>query len=124
MNERVGVEALAGDFMGFTGEGKFDIVTFNKVLEHVEDPVAMLRHASAFLAPGGFVYLELPDGEMAAREGAGREEFFIEHLHVFSFMSITMLAERAGLTPLAVERLQEPSTKHTLRSFMTAEVPL
>jgi SAM-dependent methyltransferase len=118
MKERVGVETLAGDFMGFTGENKFDIVTFNKVLEHVEDPVAMLRHASAFLAPGGFIYVELPDGEMAAREGAGREEFFIEHLHVFSFVSMAMLTERAGLTPVAVERLQEPSTKYTLRAFI------
>jgi SAM-dependent methyltransferase len=118
IKERVGVKALAGDFMCFSGEGTFDIVTFNKVLEHVEDPVTMLRHASAFLAPGGFIYVELPDGEMAAREGAGREEFFIEHLHVFSFVSMTMLAERAGLTPVAVERLQEPSTKFTLRAFM------
>jgi SAM-dependent methyltransferase len=118
LRERVGVEALAADFMTFKGTDKYDIVTFNKVLEHVVDPVAMLRHAASFLAPGGFVYVELPDGEMAARVGAGREEFFIEHLHVFSFVSMAMLAERAGFTPLAVERLQEPSTKFTLRAFM------
>lgn len=118
IKERVGIDALAGDFMGFKGEGNFDIVTFNKVLEHVDDPVAMLRHATAFLAPRGFIYVELPDGEMAAREGAGREEFFIEHLHVFSFVSMGMLAARAGLAPVAVERLQEPSTKYTLRAFM------
>lgn len=118
MKERVGIEALAGDFMTFEGDRTFDIVTFNKVLEHVEDPVAMLRHAKAFLAPGGFIYVELPDGEMAAREGAGREEFFVEHLHVFSFVSMAMLAARGGLIPLAIERLQEPSTKYTLRAFM------
>ena len=121
MKERVGVEALAGDFMRFASERKFDIITFNKVLEHVEDPVTMLRHASAFLAAGGFIYVELPDGEMAAREGAGREEFFIEHLHVFSFMSTTMLIQSAGLVPLVVERLQEPSTKLTLRAMMVVQ---
>jgi SAM-dependent methyltransferase len=118
MRDHVGVEAVAGDFMKTEGLGQFDIVTFNKVLEHVEDPVAMLRRAQQFVAPGGFVYLELPDGEMAAQAGAGREEFFVEHIHVFSFVSIAMLADHAGFQPIAVERLQEPSTKFTLRAFL------
>jgi SAM-dependent methyltransferase len=118
MRDHVGVEAVVGDFMEIEGLGQFDIVTFNKVLEHVEDPVAMLRRAQQFLAPGGLVYLELPDGEMAAQAGAGREEFFVEHLHVFSFISMAMLADRAGFRPIAIERLQEPSTKFTLRGFL------
>jgi SAM-dependent methyltransferase len=121
MRDQVGVDAVCGDFMSVDAEGEFDIVTFNKVLEHVEDPVAMLRRAEQFVAPGGFVYLELPDGEAAAAAGAGREEFFVEHLHVFSFVSIAMLADRAGFMPIVVERLQEPSTKFTLRAFV---VPL
>jgi SAM-dependent methyltransferase len=119
MRDHIGVEAVRGDFMEIDRIGRFDIVTFNKVLEHVEDPIAMLRRARQFVAPGGIVYLELPDGEVAAAAGAGREEFFIEHLHVFSFVSIAMLADRAGFRPLAVERLQEPSTKFTLRAFLS-----
>jgi 2-polyprenyl-3-methyl-5-hydroxy-6-metoxy-1,4-benzoquinol methylase len=120
INERVGVRAIHGDFMAVEIEDRFDILTFNKVLEHVPDPIAMLKRAARFLADGGFVYLELPDGEMAAREGAGREEFFIEHLHIFSFASIVMLAKAAGFKPLLVERLQEPSTKFTLRAVLAA----
>ena len=46
------------------------------------------------------------------------EEFFVEHLHVFSFVSIAMLADRVGFQPIKVERLQEPSTKFTLRAFL------
>jgi SAM-dependent methyltransferase len=118
MRDHVGIETVHGDFMSVEGLGQFDIVTFNKVLEHVEDPVAMLRRTLQFVAPGGFVYLELPDGEMAAQAGAAREEFFVEHLHVFSFVSIAMLADRAGFRPIAIERLQEPSTKFTLRAFL------
>ena len=121
LRDNVGVEAVCGDFMALESIGHFDVVTFNKVLEHVEDPVAMLRRGRDVLAPGGFVYVELPDGEMAAREGPHREEFFIEHLHVFSFASIVMLANRAGLDPVCVERLREPSTKFTLRAFLLAE---
>jgi SAM-dependent methyltransferase len=123
MRDHVGVEAIRGDFMEIGGLERFDIVTFNKVLEHVEDPVTMLRRAKQFVAPGGVVYLELPDGEMAAEAHAGREEFFVEHLHVFSFVSIAMLADRGGFRPLLVERLQEPSTKFTLRAFLAPFSP-
>src|SRR5262245_19918160 len=71
--------------------GRFDAVTFNKVLEHVEDPVELLAAAQPLLADGGFVYAEVPDAEAAAAEGPGREEFFIEHHHVFSQSSLTQL---------------------------------
>ncbi|SHL53910.1 Methyltransferase domain-containing protein [Bradyrhizobium lablabi] len=118
MRAGVGVDAMLGDFMSLDAAGQFEIVTFNKVLEHVQDPVGMLRRARQFVAPGGFVYLELPDGEAAAEAGEGREEFFVEHLHIFSFVSIAMLADRAGFRPIVVERLQEPSTKFTLRAFL------
>ncbi len=35
---------------------------------------------------------------------------------------MVMLAERAGFRPIAVERLQEPSTKFTLRAFFQDHV--
>jgi SAM-dependent methyltransferase len=117
IREIVGVDAICGEFQTAEGLGRFDVVTFNKVLEHVTDPIRMLRHAHQALNGGGLVYLELPDGEMAARSGPEREEFFIEHLHVFSLASTVILANRAGFAPILVERLQEPSTKYTLRAY-------
>lgn len=116
--ERVGVAAVCGDFLTVEAFGQFDVVTFNKVLEHVRDPVAMLVNAQAHVAPGGFVYLEVPDGEMARRDGPGREEFFIDHWHVFSAASVVLLARRAGFVVRLLERLQEPSSKYTLRAFL------
>ena len=72
------------------------------------------------MAEHGFVYIELPDGEAAAREeGFGREEFFVEHFHVFSVASIARLAEHAGFEARVIERLREPSSKYTLRAFLT-----
>lgn len=117
--EVVGVEAVAGDFMKLdtTTLGPFDVITFNKVLEHVEDPVAMLARALPLLAAGGFVYFEVPDGEAAAGEGPGREEFFIEHHHAFSAASAALLAVRAGFNPLLTQCLREPSSKFTIRVF-------
>ena len=115
----VGVAAIAGDFMttDLSPAGSFDVVTFNKVLEHLPDPVAMLARARPLLAPGGFVYFEVPDGEAAAGEGPGREEFFIEHHHVFSPASAALLTARAGFALLRLQRLREASGKFTLRVY-------
>jgi SAM-dependent methyltransferase len=116
--DTVGVAAIAGDFRALAGPlGTFDVVSFNKVLEHVEDPVAMLAASRDLVAAGGFVYVEIPDAT-AAVDGPGREEFFIEHHHVFSAASVGLLAARAGFRLLALESLREPSGKYTLRAFL------
>lgn len=118
----VGVSSIAGDFFDIAPDivpgALFELVTFNKVLEHVADPVCMLARAHHFLNADGICYLEVPDGERAAAGGAGREEFFIEHVHVFSLLSLRSLAEQAGFAVLRIDRLVEPSTKFTLYAFL------
>ena len=120
--DHVGVLAVSADFMEAEGLGAYDLVTFNKVLEHVKDPVAMLARSVNLLRPGGAVYVEVPDGELAARDpdGPNREEFFIEHLCAFSMTSLCLLADRAGFVPVRAERLREPSGKYTLYAFLVA----
>lgn len=116
----VGVEAVCGDLLREPGLGRFDLVTFNKVLEHVDDPIALLAKTGDHLLPDGAVYVEVPDGEVAASDGPGREEFFIDHPHVFSAVSLALLARRAGFIVRELERLREPSMKYTLRAFLTS----
>ena len=120
--EVVGVDAISGDFLSVADErlGSFDVISFNKVLEHLVDPVPLLEKAARHLKLGGFIYVEVPDGEAAAAEGPGREEFFIEHHHVFSPESVAMMARHAGLNPVTVERVREPSSKFTLRAFLVS----
>jgi SAM-dependent methyltransferase len=115
----VGVTAVCGDFrmVDQSKLGRFDAITLNKVIEHVEGPIALLRAAVPLLQPDGFVYVEVPDGVSAAIEGPEREEFFVEHHHVFSTASLAMVLTRAGFTVIALERLREPSSKYTLRAF-------
>jgi len=119
--DAVGVEAMSADFMEMKPQARYDLVTFNKVLEHVVDPVGMLAKASGWLAPRGAVYVELPDGESAQAEGPGREEFCIDHHHVFSAESLRIMVRRAGFRMLCEERLREPSSKFTLRAFVGRE---
>lgn len=114
----VGVRAVTADFFDVHPNelGKFDIITLSKVIEHVEDPVSMLRKASSLLKPKGLIYVEVPDVS-AAVDGPEREEFFVEHHHVFSPASLVLTGERAALDMLSVERLRDPSGKYTLVMF-------
>jgi SAM-dependent methyltransferase len=119
LRSHVGVDAVCAEFDA-TGElGVFDLVTFNRVLEHVADPVAMLARARRYLAPGGTVYVEVPDGELAQADGPGREEFFIEHICVFSMTSVSLVASQADFATRRLERLREPSGKYTIFGFLT-----
>jgi SAM-dependent methyltransferase len=119
----VGVESICADFMTERIKGKYSVITLNKVLEHVPEPVTMAARARTLLDPSGFLYIEVPDAEAAASGGPEREEFFIEHLHVFSFGSLALLASQAGYRVLRMERLQEPSSKFTLAAFLRSATP-
>jgi 2-polyprenyl-3-methyl-5-hydroxy-6-metoxy-1,4-benzoquinol methylase len=118
--ELAGAEAMAGDFFALEPPRRFALVTFNKVLEHVPDMVAMLDRAKRWLADDGLIYVELPDGEAAITDplGAAREEFFVEHYCAFSARSYALLAQEAGFTVRRIDRIREPSGKYTLRGFM------
>jgi SAM-dependent methyltransferase len=43
------------------GSGRFDVVTTLHVLEHVPDPVRLLRRMLDWLAPGGLLIVEVPN---------------------------------------------------------------
>lgn len=121
LKEVVGVSTVIGDFFNSRIDdlGLFDVVTLNKVIEHVEDPVTMLARAKTLLKSDGFLYVEVPDVQAAA-EGRFREEYFIEHHHVFSAASLSLCGERAGLSLVRTEHFREPSGKYTLAGCFTA----
>lgn len=112
------VNARCGDFRHWVSKRLFNVISFNKVLEHVVDPVIMLRKARTMLRPGGFVYIEVPDGESAVQEGFHREEFFVDHWHVFSASSLALMGSRSGLGISLLKRIREPSGKFTLCAFL------
>ncbi len=114
----VGVDAVCSDFMKTQSIGTYDVISFNKVLEHLDDPLSMLKKSRDHLNDNGFVYIELPDGEAALKEGFDREEFFIDHYHVFSLASVAILSKLAGFRVKEIERVREPSKKFTLRAFL------
>ena len=118
--EVAGVRAIHADFLTWEPkpDERFDLITLNKVLEHVEDPIAMLSRARRWIRPGGLLYVEVPDAS-AAQEGPEREEFFIEHLQVFSAQSLAAALDKGRWQAQQITAVREPSKKYTLFAFST-----
>lgn len=53
---------LCQDFADFASDEFFDVVVLSDILEHVEDPLHIIRTATKHLAPGGMVLVCIPNG--------------------------------------------------------------
>lgn len=62
------VEIAESYFETFDTPERFDVVVFGYILEHVDDPVAILKHFRRFLAPGGRMFLTVPNAEVLNRK--------------------------------------------------------
>ncbi len=97
----------------------FDFISFNKVLEHVQKPIQLLKNAISRLKQNGIIYIELPYSDIIISEGKQKEraEFFIEHLVIYNHSSLEYLIETAGLLSIHTDVIIEPSGKHSIFAF-------
>jgi 2-polyprenyl-3-methyl-5-hydroxy-6-metoxy-1,4-benzoquinol methylase len=56
------------------GDSPYDAVVFLQTIEHVQDPVAVLRHFASLLARGGTVYVTTPNLLTIAPAGAEKSD--------------------------------------------------
>jgi len=113
-------DAFCGPVEDYKTDVKFNLISFNKVLEHVVNPIEVLIKTKDLLKEDGAIYIELPEGT-TSREAESvfiREEFFIEHYTIFTEKSIEYLAKAAGFTIKEIKEIYEPSTKYTLYAFI------
>jgi SAM-dependent methyltransferase len=85
--------------------GGFDLLLLNHVLEHVLDPLGVLRRARQLLAPGGRIRIVTPNAASLGLALFGSCWFPLDaprHLCLFDARTLRALAERAEL---AVVRL-------------------
>jgi SAM-dependent methyltransferase len=79
------------------GLGPFDGVVFSHVLEHLPHPSAALAMARQHVAPGGLVYVEVPDSSRYKDYlTAPFQEFNTEHINHFSEITLETLLVREG----------------------------
>ena len=95
----------------------FDFISLNKILEHLYEPQKFLETSLLFLKRGGLAYIEVPDQKALKINGKFTEEFFIEHLHVFSKQSFKFLLKNLKLKINEIKSIKEPSGKFTIYAF-------
>ena len=93
------------DLVAEFGEAQFDVVLFGDVLEHLRDPLAVLRQARPLLVPGGSVVISVPNvGHGAVRLALLRGESRYQelglldetHIRFFTRENLSDLFRRAG----------------------------
>ena len=127
LNREVGLKNIYKNFDEIKrfSFSNYDLITLNKVLEHVVDPINLLKEVSLFIKETGYIYIEVPDTENASRNGdpLQREEFYIEHHHGFTLTSLSQALDISGLKIESSERIFEPSGKYTLFCFCSKSKP-
>lgn len=78
----------------------YDLVTCRHVLEHVSEPDAFLRQLIALVAPGGWLYLEVPSSTLHARPGlpSSGQNIHAVHLHHYNGPGLAAALVAGGLT--------------------------
>ena len=87
--------------------GKFNVVALLDVIEHADDPVALLTAARERLAAGGVIVLQVPnyDSLLMRLEGDASPVLCHGHWNYFDAASLRACAARARLRPMEVETI-------------------
>jgi SAM-dependent methyltransferase len=114
--------------IGFAGV-QFEAVLASHVLEHLQDPQAVVAQLAGRLVPGGRAYFEVPSP--AAKDLPRREEFVARgwpmtisnffddgtHRETFSLDELVALGAAAGLEAVAAGAIEMPYLADTLVRF-------
>ncbi|MGE0040256.1 MAG: class I SAM-dependent methyltransferase [Vicinamibacterales bacterium] len=97
---RLGLPVVQTRVEDLPADQRVDVIAAFHVIEHLEDPAAVLRSLHARLSPGGRLFIEVPD-IMAAWQIPPREFLRQEHLYNFSIRTLTALLGHAGFRVVA-----------------------
>lgn len=83
----------------------FDVVTLFHVLEHVPNPIEVIKVAHSLLKPGGIIVVKVPNEfnplQTSACESVGLDEWWIVppiHINYFDYDSLRALVRGAGFS--------------------------
>jgi 2-polyprenyl-3-methyl-5-hydroxy-6-metoxy-1,4-benzoquinol methylase len=91
-------------------DGQFDVITMSHVIEHLHDPVAVLRACYDLLAPGGTLWIETPNAAAVGLNRLGDGWLALDaprHLVMFNRRSLERSLRDSGFA--AVMDLPQPS---------------
>ena len=86
--------------------GAFDVIVMNHTLEHVKNPLLVLKKAKTLLRDGGLLLIDVPNiGSMRATSMNARWPYILpaEHTYHFTPDTLTKLFEKAGISVIHSE---------------------
>lgn len=96
--EKYGLNIIRGFFPEGISDQKFSAIILNSVLEHIQDPVSMIRLISEYLEPEGLILISVPD-ESAYIINDDVSTLFHEH---WSFFDQTTLKNSVAAAQMQV----------------------
>jgi len=104
----------------FETDKKFDIITLNKVLEHLKNPLEFIKKVKTFLKPTGVLYIDLPHSNPVVKNNQifERSEFFVEHLTIYNREPIEYIARSMNMKIIEINEIIDPSGKFTIFAFL------
>jgi SAM-dependent methyltransferase len=97
----LGVEIVSSPVEALPHDAQFDLIIMFQVLEHIADPIGLLRACVKRLAPGGFLITNVPNFSSWQSKFAGAKWFHLDvprHLNHFTPQTLDATLNRAGLS--------------------------
>jgi SAM-dependent methyltransferase len=103
-----GLELIEGFFESFVSSGRFEVIEAGFILEHVDDPALILDRLHQFLAPGGRIFIAVPNarslhrllGHMAGlledMYALSPSDLALGHKRYFDLDTVSSLVRKAG----------------------------
>lgn len=109
----------------FTGQELFvnyEIITLNKVIEHVKDPISLLRKVHGALRfPTGLLYIEVPHKSTIQYRPPSCNILGSLHYNLYDIESLSILLKKAEFIPLNISTIIEPSGKISVYTFAISQ---
>ena len=106
--DELGLRVLTKDIFdpSLESENAFDIITMRQVIEHLEDPRAVVNRLRSCLRRDGCIFIECPNSKSYSMRILGKHHALVlgnEHVNLFSLESMEKLLRECGFEVLHAE---------------------
>lgn len=113
-----GIQMHHGLVADIKGDGVFDAIVMNHIVEHVSDPVGLLTNVRRLLRPGGILHVAVPNIDSWDAKLPGWTSYQPYHLVYYTPTTLEALVARAGFAVTRVET-REPFSGWFLATLRT-----
>jgi 2-polyprenyl-3-methyl-5-hydroxy-6-metoxy-1,4-benzoquinol methylase len=108
--EKYSIDVFTGFIEDFKSEEKFDVVTMRHILEHIENPIAVLEKVRHLLKDDGILLITVPNINSIGRYIFQEKHVWVLpwHLHFYYPKTLTALLRRVGFNERKLYQIPSP----------------